>query len=633
MKNIILFIGLVILGLYNFTAYGQGSWNLQTNPVAATSSLGKLQFVSASEGWISISNGFLLHTINGGATWTEMVKPFPGDVIGSMSDPGLNISFINPSTGWVLKSFGTYDNPLGAVVYKTTNGGANWNRTVLSNTTGDLAIQIQFVDANNGWALYYNMITGTPTFLKTTNGGTTWETTNGAGIFYYVNTNIGWAYSAGPSQLPPYSIYKTVDGGSSWTPQFTDNSAGELNAMQFSDLNNGWVVGSKGKIFKTTNGGTNWTAVTNTGITSSYDSKTLYFMNSSTGWIGSKLNGSPGNAIVLKTTDGGASWITQNTPALNPFSISFWDENNGWLTSDDNKIVNYSITTGSYNNATLNGPWFVYADVTPIDPFNDNFLYLVFDGNGSITDLSGFGGPWTGNYSVSPSGIISGYIYGGGNVYPMNGQLTSNTEGTTQLVGQNWRLHKIANPGALKDKIVGTLTTDDCGGRNVTLSIDSNGNIISAIGLTGPVTGRVYTDLGVYIGHMTTGEGIHWSELTITGYYSNNNLIGHLGLDADQVTCVNGVSNFVRSDNLGIYDVINDKKITIYPNPNNGTFTLNFPNIGAEFQIEIYDIIGHKVFSSRQTSSEINFNATSKGIYFLKVNDGKDVYKGKVIIE
>jgi photosystem II stability/assembly factor-like uncharacterized protein len=635
MKNFILSIVAVVLGLFSITAFGQGSWNLQNNPVATTNNLGKLQFVSATEGWISISNGFLLHTLNGGTTWTEMTKPFPSDVIGSMSDPGLNISFINPSTGWVLKTFGTFENPQGAVVYKTTNGGANWNRTVLSTTAGDAGIQIQFIDANNGWLIYYNMNNGTPYFKKTTDGGATWTTTNGGGIFYYVNATTGYAYSAGPSMSPPYTIYKTTDGGTSWTSQFVDNTAGDLNAIQFTDVNNGWVVGRNGKIFHTTNG-TNWTPVTNTGLTSSYNSKTLYFMNNSIGWIGSKLDNSNDKAIILKTTNGGASWITQNTPADNPFSISFWDENNGWFTSDDNKIVNYSTATGNYSNATLNGPWLIYANLTPIDPFNDNLLYIVFDGNGNINDLSGFGSPWSGNYTVSASGVISGTINGGGESFPMSGQLTSNTDGTSVLVGQNWRLHKIANPGALKDKIVGTLTTANCGSRNVTLNIDSNGIISSAIGLMGPVYGRVYTDLGVYIGHMNTGEMGEWHELSIMGHYSNNNLVGQLALETN--SCTNQLSNLVRSDNLGIYDnIVAGKNIVIYPNPNDGLFCFDIKEPAEKLQIEIYNHLGQKVYEATNTdqkvTNEIYFEPQTKGVYFIKIYDGRNVYKDKILIK
>ena len=630
MKKFILSLGVVILSLFNFTAFGQGSWTLQTNPT--TNAGVSTKFVSATEGWINLSSNALLHTTNGGTNWSVVV-PNTTDVSFGIDATSQTLSFINSSTGWVMKTLSNAnEDMLGAVVYKTTNGGVTWNRTVLSTTVGDVGVQLQFVDANNGWALVYNMNTGNPTFLKTTNGGTTWVSSGGAGVFHYENATTGYAISAGPNMLPPYTIYKTTDGGTNWTPKYVDNTAGELNEIQFTDSTHGWVVGHNGKIFKTVDGGATWVA---TVYNPNYRNNNVFFINNNEGWISAKDDSMSGIPVMLHTTNGGSTWSTQTiTFCYKIFSMYFWDASHGWATSDFGPLAKYSVPSGSYSNATLNGPWLFYKDVTPIDPLNDNLNYFVFDGNGNITDFNGFGGPWNGSiYTVNASGEIAVKITNGSDCFLFGGQLTSTTEGTGTAGGLNWRFHKIANPGALKDKITGTLTTDDCGFRDVTLNIDNNGIITSATGLTGPVVGRVYTDLGVYIGHMTTGEGVHWSELTITGYYTNNNLVGHLGLDADQFTCVNGTSNLVRSDNLGINDVINDKKITIYPNPNNGTFTLDLPNVGAEFQIEIYDIIGHKVFSSKQISSEIIFNTKSKGIYLIKVYDGKDVYKGKVIIE
>jgi photosystem II stability/assembly factor-like uncharacterized protein len=558
MKNFTFIMVLIFLGLSNATTVAQGSWSLQTNPT--TRSGESIQFVSATEGWIGLSSNQLLHTTNAGELWS-IVTPNSTDVTGGMDAPGSRLSFIDTTTGWAFK---TLNNPLnndeylGAVLYKTINGGSTWSRTVLSNTAGDAGIQVQFVDANNGWVLIFNMGTGTPTFLKTTDGGATWTPTNGGGIFHYVNTSVGYSFTASPEGNPPYSIYKTTNGGTTWTIQYTDNTPGSLGAIQFIDVNNGWIVGENGKILKTINGGTNWTAVTNALPNATFKNSALSFINSNTGWIASKADG--GSPFTISTTDGGSTWSTQSLPfSYKVTSLDFWDESNGWVVSDlynnqgtslPGKIAKYGVSTGTYSNATLNGPWFMYTNVTPIDPYNDNLNYFVFDGNGNITGFNGFGAPWTGNYTVSPSGVISGTLIGGGQTFPIGGQLTSSTEGTATGDGQNWRLHKIANPSELKDKIVGTLSTANCGSRNVTLNIDSSGVITSAIGLAGPVTGRIYADLGVYIGHMNTGEMGEWHELSIMGYYNNNNLNGQLALETN--SCTNELSNLVRSDNQPI---------------------------------------------------------------------------------
>jgi photosystem II stability/assembly factor-like uncharacterized protein len=557
MKNFILTLVMLITGLTTNSLNAQGSWTLQTNP---TSDDGEsMQFVSATEGWIGLNSSQLLHTTNAGQTW-NIITP-TDDMVGGMDAPGSRISFIDATTGWIMKSSADdNENFLGTNLYKTTNGGSTWTRTILSTNAGDAGIQVQFVDANNGWVLIYNMDTSTPIFKRTTDGGATWTTTNGGGIFYYVNENVGYAFSAGPQMPPPYTIFKTTDGGTNWTPQYVDNTSGELNAIQFTDVNNGWIVGNNGKIFKTTDGGANWTPITNTGFNANYDYNPLSFINSTTGWIGAR-NNSNGSHFTLSTTDGGATWSTQTITICNDvFSMYFWDANHGWATSDSGTIAKYSISNGPYSNATLNGPWFLYSDVTPIDPYNDNLLYLVFDGNGNVTDNSGFAGPFTGNYIVSASGEIAVKITNGSECFLFGGQLTSTTEGTAIVVGQNWRLHKIANPGALTDKIVGTLSTPNCGSKNVTLNIDSNGLITSATGLAGPVIGRVYADLGVYIGHIHTGETPYWREIAIWGNYSNNNLIGRIGLDdgGDGYGFACGgdrtqlLSNLVRSDNTPV---------------------------------------------------------------------------------
>jgi inhibitor of cysteine peptidase len=62
------------------------------------------------------------------------------------------------------------------------------------------------------------------------------------------------------------------------------------------------------------------------------------------------------------------------------------------------------------------------------------------------------------------------------------------------------------------------------------------------------------------------------------------------------------------------------KAITIYPNPNNGTFTIS----GLENQtlIEIYDVVGNRIHSttSRDNTAYINLVSLAKGMYFYKIS-------------
>lgn len=333
-------LALFLLGIAKIS-YSQSGWTLQSNPIAPSisNSLGKIVFVSLTEGWISAANGKLLHTTNSGNSW-NIVIPFPSDTVTSMADPSISMCWLNKNYGWKINWSGTgLNDARGAVIHQTTNGGVTWTKKVLSTTIGDAGLQVQFVDELNGWVMIFNLRTGVAKFLRTVDGGKNWSTFHGAGIFYFVDSKNGWAITGGISNPnPPYKIYKTTNGGTDWSEQFTDNATGVHNAIQFTDLNNGWVVGDKSKILKTTNGGNQWVSISNANIHPESKSKCLFFLDASTGWIGTNdgiVTNNPAR-VILFTNNGGATWTKQNPPITNSvFSIFFWDKNNGWFTADN----------------------------------------------------------------------------------------------------------------------------------------------------------------------------------------------------------------------------------------------------------------------------------------------------------
>ena len=158
-----------------------------------------------------------------------------------------------------------------------------------------------------------------------------------------------------------------------------DTTPGKFNAIQFTDLNNGWAVGDSDKILKTTNGGTNWAPLTNTGISHDFNSKGLFFLNADTGWIGSKIVYMPVSGDVginLSTTNGGSTWTTGSFTGAdnsdNAWSIFFVDANNGWFTSDGGKIghtTNGSATGVREGTANLTPQQFLMFQNYP-NPFN-----------------------------------------------------------------------------------------------------------------------------------------------------------------------------------------------------------------------------------------------------------------------
>ena len=80
--------------------------------------------------------------------------------------------------------------------------------------------------------------------------------------------------------------------------------------------------------------------------------------------------------------------------------------------------------------------------------------------------------------------------------------------------------------------------------------------------------------------------------------------------------------------------------MNVYPNPSAGVFTLNITNADfKELVITIYDIQGRMVYSAddknitKDYSRKINIADLSKGMYYLKLDNGAETKTEKLIIE
>jgi Secretion system C-terminal sorting domain len=89
--------------------------------------------------------------------------------------------------------------------------------------------------------------------------------------------------------------------------------------------------------------------------------------------------------------------------------------------------------------------------------------------------------------------------------------------------------------------------------------------------------------------------------------------------------------------NVGVKDEeVLSNFINIFPNPSSELFTISFPDNFINGELEIYSVLGEKVYSdniNKQSKKEINLKKIGAGIYFVKVFDGEKSYSKKLIIE
>src|ERR1700730_12607450 len=118
-------------------------------------------------------------------------------------------------------------------------------------------------------------------------------------------------------------------GTGQWAWQKPLPQGNPLYAASFTDANNGTGVGEGGTILRTTDGGAHWTIQT-----SGYEGTGIKLLGVSftDANIGTAVGTDTGtaNAIVIRTTDGGNTWVTKySNSAVWILGVSFSDANTG----------------------------------------------------------------------------------------------------------------------------------------------------------------------------------------------------------------------------------------------------------------------------------------------------------------
>jgi photosystem II stability/assembly factor-like uncharacterized protein len=223
---------------------GGTTWQLVDIPVATD--LNGVSMVTSQIGYACGTGSKVVKTTNGGLSWFAVTQPHPTSyTLGS-------IEFVDTSTGWVFVNFAV---PSGGGIFKTTDGGTTWTQQGSTITTSIMSADM--VDANTGFVSLNS--SGRPIY-KTTDGGATWasQTIPMTGLFYGVRapdtSNVYVISSSGTNR-----VAKSTDGGATWAA-LSLPAVIDLRSIDFLDANVGYVAGNAvTAICKTTDGGASWT--------------------------------------------------------------------------------------------------------------------------------------------------------------------------------------------------------------------------------------------------------------------------------------------------------------------------------------------------------------------------------------
>ncbi len=331
-----------------FSGIMTAQWTAQATGFAdASRGINEIRIVDANTVWGLAYDGSgaaatvqeFTRTTDGGTTWT------PGLIdVGDTTLEINNISPVNATTAWVSAILGANG---GGVIFKTTDGGATWNQQNPNGYTsiagGSFLNWVHFFDANNG------LSTGDPInnefeVYKTTDGGDTWTLVPAGNL---PNPSTGeWGYNGGNVAAGNSfwfvtnkgKIYRTTDMGATWTKLngptgLSDFGGTAINGrLSFSDNLNGCIVGTLDssattKFWTTSNGGLTWsTGVTYTG---GYNKLLAYVPGTNTIVACGQSATAPAVPGSAFSSDNGATWTQLDTGAQRGV-VSFLDATTGW---------------------------------------------------------------------------------------------------------------------------------------------------------------------------------------------------------------------------------------------------------------------------------------------------------------
>jgi len=395
MKKSLLFLSLIASLSIN------AQWTSQaTGFTDAARGLGEIRIVDANTVWAVAYDGSGLgadiqeftRTTNGGASWTTGLF--------DVADPNLritNVSPVNGDTAWV----GAFDEAAGlGGVFKTTDGGVSWSQQNAGayTTAGESWFNfVHFFDANVG------ITQGDPEgaggefeIYKTTDGGDTWTRIPGpalpnplSGEYGY---NGGYAYSGDTLWFTTNKgrLYRTNDRGVTWNayqaPLTDFGSAAQSGSVDFSSTTNGCLLKTAGTVYTfytTTNGGQTWTA----GVPFAGTRRLLSYIPGTNIIVGTSAAAPVGTSVSV---DNGTTWTEVEADDQRGVS-AFLNETTGWCAgfSQDELTDGIFKLTGTLGNSDITAATKFKVYPNPATSTITIAAAEVDTYNLSVTDLSG----------------------------------------------------------------------------------------------------------------------------------------------------------------------------------------------------------------------------------------------------
>ncbi|MDD5360910.1 MAG: T9SS type A sorting domain-containing protein [Ignavibacteria bacterium] len=506
-----------------------------------------------------------------------------------------SVSVVNDNLVFVVGGTAGY----GPVIYRSTNGGANFTELPRNGitTSGRFFSCVWGKDANTIFvgdgAPSGDGTVADSKFYKTTNGGTNWTVIGHSGsgvtgffngiVFSRSNPLVGFANCDPSGTTGHFLMWKTTNGGVNWTSfTFTAPSAyGAQNSVFCIDANFfGFGLNvANARVAITTNGGTNFNYYSLQGATSSQGFVSTVTFNDD------KIHGyaavSSTNNNIWQTTNGGLTWnVLDVTGVPNNVSgqanIKYVSGTNSAFYVISNTNITYSFRIE--NNGAVFTPYTSSTSAVNIMHIDAYYSGAKVNGNASV-------------YTISPAGSVYKLQDS-----PLPVEMASFTYSTS---GRNVNL-----------KWITSMEQNNAGFEVYRINDGLDKNTISN-----------WTKVGFVQGKGTVNGNTEYN-------FTDNGL--NTGKYDYRLKQIDYNGNFQFYNLNGLVNIGTPSKISLgqnYPNPFNPVTTIGYeiPQ-DSKVTMKVYDITGKQITSlvnESQTAGyhTVKFDASgfSSGMYFYKI--------------
>ena len=251
------------------------------------SNFGRLRATNSEIAHMVGPDGTIARTVDAGQSWFTVGVPTTAAVY--------DASFPAQTIGYAIDVNG------GA--FRTANGGSSWS--ILNTGAAEDPRAVIALDANR-----VLLIGPTGVRLSTDGGGqfaaVEDRDVSSVGLFDAdVAGDVVFAYGSS-------AVRVSADGGASWSKVPLPAKKTKVDDVDFVDRSTGYLLTSDGRVMRTTNGGRKWRESASVGTGLGYD---LSFSSADSGYLSLDQTGPSsvygGGGVVLRTTNGGASWQPQ----------------------------------------------------------------------------------------------------------------------------------------------------------------------------------------------------------------------------------------------------------------------------------------------------------------------------------